>query len=88
VRTDGNDGYAIFRTAGWLQPFRVCSCSLACILIRLLNFAMLGIDGSLCVFCGSRANSKEHVFAKSVCEHAGDINFAELPDYLSKEKKT
>ena len=28
-----------------------------------------------CVFCGSRANSKEHVFAKSVCERAGDINY-------------
>ncbi len=36
---------------------------------------MLGIDGSLCVFCGSRANSKEHVFAMSVCKRAGDINY-------------
>jgi len=33
------------------------------------------IDGSLCVFCGSRANSDEHVLAKSVCECAGDINY-------------
>lgn len=36
---------------------------------------MLRTDSSLCVFCGSRANSKEHVFAKSVCERAGDINY-------------
>jgi hypothetical protein len=55
------------------QHIRCSGHSLACLLIRLLNLAMLAIHSSLCVFCGSRANSDEHVFAETVCECAGDL---------------
>ena len=41
---------------------------------------------SLCVFCGSRADSKEHIFALSLCKRAGDINYAVIAG-LSVEGK-
>ena len=41
-----------------------------------------------CVFCGSPANSREHVFAKRLCKRAGAVRFPVIPGLFIEGKGT
>jgi hypothetical protein len=44
--------------------------------------------GRSCVFCGSPADSREHVFAKRLCKRAGAVRFPVIPGLFTEGKGT
>jgi len=44
--------------------------------------------GRRCVFCGSPADSREHVFAKRLCKRAGAVRFPVIPGVFTEGKGT
>src|SRR5665213_2622327 len=46
------------------------------------------VSGRICVFCGSAADSREHVFAKRLCKRAGAIQFLVVPGLYQHGKGT
>jgi len=49
---------------------------------------MKPVAGRSCVFCGSAADSREHVFAKRLCKRAGAVRFPVIPGIYTEGKGT
>lgn len=49
---------------------------------------MKALAGRCCVFCGSPADSREHVFAKRLCKRAGAVRFPVIPGVFTEGKGT
>lgn len=49
---------------------------------------MKAAAGRCCVFCGSPADSREHVFAKRLCKRARAVRFPVIPGLFREDKGT